>query len=417
MKVYLVGGAVRDILMDKEPKDLDYVVVGSSVEEMLSLGYKQVGSSFPVFLHPDTGEEYALARREVKDGKGYNGFTCEFGPDVTLEEDLYRRDLTINSMAMDEDETVIDPYGGWEDLDHRILRHTSDAFMEDPVRVLRVARFVARDPSFTIHPELAERMERMRDELPDITEERLGKETLRALMEDHPSQYFRILTPLGVFPELEPMVGLNEGNRWHPEKDVFEHVMLSLDSAAMWGYNLQVRYGVLCHDLGKPEAYSLTNGKKSNGHEKMGVPIANQLSRRMRVPSYLKHIGGISAEYHTHIHISLDMKPSTIAKFLKMFRSEKDLNNLIGVAKSDKRGRGGIVGDLPYVQSYYIKNCWNVLSSIDYSGLTKKVAGEGHGSSVLIERIHSERCKAVSNIDKACYVEINNWAMELLNRS
>lgn len=361
MKIYLVGGAVRDEMMGLEPRDLDYVVVGSTPEEMLNAGYKQVGANFPVFISEVDGCEYALARTEVKNGNGYQGFDCAFGPEVSLEEDLARRDLTINAIAKDIiTGEIIDPFGGQEDIKSQVLRPTTSAFSEDPVRVLRAARFLARYPTFCASVDLFDTKSAMVEagELDHLVPERVWQELEKALGEPMPSRFFQFLLHTGIFPELEAMVDLNENNKWHPEDSVFKHVMLGVDYSVRFGDPITT-FGVLCHDLGKPAAYAATGGAKSTKHESLGVPLAKALCERLKAPTDFKYMAMKSAEFHTHVHLVFDMKPKTILKLFEKFRSKEWFARLLDVAVSDKRGRGKPACDWVYTQPSYLYRCWD----------------------------------------------------------
>ncbi|MDE2655216.1 MAG: multifunctional CCA addition/repair protein, partial [Gemmatimonadota bacterium] len=278
MKSYLVGGAVRDRLLGLEVRERDWVVVGTTADELLKQGYKEIGRSFPVFLHPETQEEYALARRETKTAPGYRGFEVDFGPEVTLEEDLLRRDLTINAMAEDDDGRLVDPHGGERDLAEKVLRHVSPAFREDPVRILRVARFAARFDGlgFAIAADTMALMGEMvsRGEAAALVPERVWQETVRALGEDAPQRFFEVLRECGalkvIFPEIDRLWGVPQPKRWHPEIDTGVHVMMVLEQAARFSPNVEVRFAALTHDLGKgvtPEQY----WPRHSGHEAASV--------------------------------------------------------------------------------------------------------------------------------------------------
>jgi tRNA nucleotidyltransferase (CCA-adding enzyme) len=363
--IYLVGGAVRDMLMGLEPKDHDYVVVGSSPEEMLAAGFSRVGADFPVFLHPETGDEYALARRERKTGTGYLGFTSEFGPDVTLEDDCSRRDLTINSMAMfvtddakemlsNKDKWLVDPYCGYEDLQNKVLRHTSNAFEEDPVRVLRLARFRARLGSeWTVAPETVNLVASMakRGTLNELTAERVWKELSRALMEPHPRLFFDTLLECDalhvLFPEVYRLKTALESLRWHPEGDAFSHTQLVLTQAAKMGYDLETRIMCLVHDLGKGVT-PRSELPKHHGHDVKGVRIASDFLKRLKAPShFIKHAEKVT-RHHMAGHRLGQMNPKT---FVKMFDDMNVLNDpesadlLYKTFQCDTRGRLGSEND------------------------------------------------------------------------
>lgn len=351
MKTYLVGGAVRDMLMGVEPKDCDYVVVGSTPEQMLANGFSQVGADFPVFLN-ETGEEYALARREKKTGTGYLGFESEFGVDVTLEDDLSRRDLTINSIAYDVGgyADYIDPFNGQLDLENKILRHTSEAFQEDPVRVLRVARFRARfGPDWTVAQETKELIHYMAKKgvLDELNSERVWKEMSRALMEKHPRLFFDTLLECdalkAVFPEIYRLKTALESRRWHPEGDAFEHTMLVLTQSAEFDFPLEIRYAALVHDLGKGIT-PRDELPKHYGHDVKGVKVVEDFSKRISVPSKMRDRAMKATRYHMYLHKLDKINPKT---YVKMFDDMGALNDthsvtvLYCVGLCDERGRLG----------------------------------------------------------------------------
>jgi tRNA nucleotidyltransferase (CCA-adding enzyme) len=354
MKTYLVGGAVRDMLMGLEPKDKDYVVVGSSVDEMLAAGFEKVGADFPVFLKDH--EEYALARREKKTGTGYLGFTSEFGVDVTLEEDLGRRDLTINSMALEAEADnpgsylVHDYFGGKDDLHNKVLRHTSNAFQEDPVRVLRLARFRARlGADWTVAPETVALISQMakRGTLNELTAERVWKELSRALMEETPRLFFDTLMECDalhvLFPEVYKLKTALEARRWHPEGDAYEHTMLVLTQAAESNFDLETRMACLVHDFGK----ALTPRDKlpkHYGHEVTGVKVAEDFCNRLSVPAKMRERAMKTTRYHMHMHKLDTLNPKT---FVNMFMDMGAFNDpdvvllLWAVGVCDANGRLG----------------------------------------------------------------------------
>lgn len=355
--VYLVGGAVRDLLMGMEPKDCDFVVVGSTHEEMIAAGFEKVGADFPVFLNPITGEEYALARREKKTGNGYLGFISEFGVDVTLDEDLSRRDLTVNSMAIKEGigptdilNSLVDPFNGYRDLTDKVLRHTSNAFNEDPVRVLRLARFRARfGPDWTIAPETKELVYSMAKKgvLNELTAERVWKELSRALMESYPRLFFDTLMECDalhvLFPEVYRLATALESHRHHPEKNAYEHTMLVLTQAALNDTPLEVRLACLCHDFGK----GLTPRDllpKHYGHDVKGVPVTESFCNRLTVPAKMRDRVMKTTRYHMAGHSLDKLNPKT---FVKMFDDMGALNDpqtvniLYNVFICDERGRLG----------------------------------------------------------------------------
>lgn len=354
MEKHFVGGAVRDMIMGLEPKDRDYVVVGATEDDMFSNGFQKVGADFPVFLHPETGEEYALARREKKTGTGYLGFTSEFGSDVTLEEDLGRRDLTVNSIAMDDSGNLIDPFGGQTDIQRKILRHTSNAFQEDPVRVLRVARFRARfGKDWTVAPETKILIHSMakKGTLNELTSERVWKELSRALMEPFPRLFFDTLLECDalhvLFPEIYKLVTALESHRWHPEGTAYEHTLLVLTQAAQFNFDLDTRFAALVHDIGK----GLTKFEhlpKHYGHDVNGVPVVETFSNRLSVPAVTRDRAMKATRFHMAGH-SLDKLSSK--GWIKMFDGLNIKNDpsiiklLYEVFCCDARGRLGSEND------------------------------------------------------------------------
>ena len=386
MKTYLVGGAVRDMLMGLEPKDRDYVVVGSSAEEMLAAGFEKVGADFPVFLHPETGDEYALARREKKTGTGYLGFTSEFGTDVTLEEDLGRRDLTINSMAMfvshdskemlaNKGNWLVDPFNGRSDLDNKVLRHTSNAFEEDPVRVLRLARFRARlGAEWTVAPETVALVSQMakRGVLNELTAERVWKELSRALMEDHARLFFDTLLECDalhvLFPEVYRLKTALEARRWHPEGDAYEHTMLVMTQAVYNGYDLETRLACLVHDFGK----GLTPRDqlpKHYGHEMSGVAVAKSFCDRLTVPSKMRDRVMKTTRYHMHMHKLDTLNSKTwVNMFMDMdaFRDPEVVFLLWAVGVCDHNGRLGSE-DEPTVHLMKLLDVWNKVKAVKFA--------------------------------------------------
>ncbi|MDN6652498.1 MAG: multifunctional CCA addition/repair protein, partial [Enterobacterales bacterium] len=309
MKIFLVGGAVRDKRLNLPVYDRDWVIEGATPEELTAQGFQQVGKDFPVFLHPKSREEYALARTERKSGHGYTGFVTYFAPDVTLEQDLLRRDLTINAMAESADGTLIDPYGGLNDLNNKVLRHVSDAFHEDPLRVLRVARFAARFAHLGFHvaPETMALMAQMTadNELQNLTPERVWRETEKALITQSPQVYFQVLRDCGalavLFPEIDNLFGVPAPEKWHPEIDTGIHTLMALAIAAELTDEIDVRFATLTHDLGKgltpPEYWP-----HHHGHGPAGVKLVEALCQRLRVPNAIRELAKIVAEYHDLIH-------------------------------------------------------------------------------------------------------------------
>jgi len=390
MRVYLVGGAVRDRLLGLAVRERDWVVVGARPEELVRAGYQEVGREFPVFLHPQTHEEYALARRERKVAPGYRGFTTQFSPEVTLEEDLKRRDLTINAMAESEDGTIIDPYGGQADLAARQLRHVSEAFVEDPVRILRVARFAARFASlgFRIAPETLELMQRMTTagEVAALVPERVWQETERALASADPQVFFETLRACGalkvIFPEIDALYGVPQPPRWHPEVDTGVHVLLALECAARLGASNAVRFAALTHDLGKART-PRERWPSHHGHEEAGVPLIEALCTRLKVPNGHRELAILAARYHTHVHRARELKPATVLTLLEScdaFRRPERFAELLLACEADARGRTGKEHE-PYPQAAYLAAAQAAaagvtLSADERGGLDGKQIGE-----------------------------------------
>lgn len=400
MKTYLVGGAVRDQLLNIASKDQDWVVVGASPAEMLALGYSQVGADFPVFLHPKTQQEYALARTERKSGKGYQGFEVQFSKDVTLEEDLIRRDLTINAMAQAEDGSIIDPYNGQQDLTNKILRHVSEAFSEDPLRVLRVARFAARFAhlGFTIAAETLSLMQKISDsgELSHLTPERVWVETQRALTEQSPWVYFETLRACGAlaicFTELDNLFGIPQPEKHHPEIDCGIHSLLSLKQACLLSSDTEVRFAALMHDLGK----ACTPAEKwpqHIAHESLGLKPIKALCTRLKVPNDHRELALKACEYHTHIHRALELKAATIWKVFRKtdaLRKADRFSQLLNVCIADAQGRTGFEST-PYPQATYMAQMLTAAKSIDIPA----VMSQGFEGAQLGQAIESARINAI----------------------
>jgi tRNA nucleotidyltransferase (CCA-adding enzyme) len=373
MQVYLVGGAVRDRLLGLPVHERDWVVVGATPEELDRRGFTAVGREFPVFLHPETREEYALARLERKVAPGYRGFSTQFSPDVTLEEDLRRRDLTVNAMAETESGELIDPYGGRRDLEARLLRHVSEAFVEDPVRILRVARFAARyaDRGFRIADETRELMRRMTasGEVSALVPERVWQETERALGEQRPEVFFETLRDCGalavVYPELDALFGVPQPARWHPEIDTGVHVMLVLRYAAQVAASSAVRFAGLTHDLGKA-CTPRERWPSHPGHEEAGVPLIESLARRLRVPNEYRELAVLVARQHTLVHRALELTPGTLLKLLETtdaFRRPERFEDFLLACECDARGRTGLESQ-PYPQSAYLRRARTATAAV-----------------------------------------------------
>lgn len=381
MKIYVVGGAVRDSLLGLPVADQDHVVVGATPEQMEALGYKAVGRDFPVFLHPQTHEEYALARTERKTSRGYRGFEIFASPEVTLEQDLARRDLTINAIARDEDGNLIDPHGGVADLKAGILRHVGPAFVEDPVRVLRIARFTARF-SFAIAPETLALMREMahNGEVDHLVAERVWQELSRGLMEKKPSRMLLALRECGalghILPEVDALFGVPQPAQHHPEVDTGRHVLLVLDYAAAQGYPLTVRFAALTHDLGK----ALTPDEqlpKHHGHEQRGVALVEALCERLRAPGECRDLAVLGSRYHLDIHRAEELKPSTVLKLLAaadVYRKPERFEELLEVCISDYRGRQGLQ-DRPYPQADLLRAAAAAARSVDAGAIAQATSG------------------------------------------
>jgi tRNA nucleotidyltransferase (CCA-adding enzyme) len=379
MKIYAVGGAVRDRLLGLSVKDQDYVVVGSTPEEMERLGYKPVGKDFPVFLHPTTHEEYALARTERKQGRGYRGFEVHASPDVTLEEDLARRDLTINAIALGGDGTLIDPFNGAADLQAGILRHVSTAFAEDPVRVLRAARFAARF-GFAIAPETLSLMRQMvaDGEIDHLVSERVWQEISRGLMEAQPSRMFQVLRECGalarILPEVDRLFGVPQKPEYHPEVDTGVHTMLVIDYAARERAILPIRFAALTHDLGKGTTpASLLPAH--HGHEQRGVELLEQVCERLRVPNDCRDLAMLAARYHGNIHRALELNSSTVLKLLSAtdaLRRPERFEQLLAACECDWRGRTGYESR-PYPQKEILLRAASAARLVDGGAIAKDV--------------------------------------------
>ena len=381
MKIYLVGGAVRDKLLNYPSDENDWVVVGGSPEQMVEQGFQPVGQDFPVFINPQTGEEYALARTERKSGHGYQGFTFHTAADISLEDDLVRRDLTINAMAEGSNGQLIDPYGGQQDLQNRVLRHISDAFTEDPLRVLRVARFAARyhHLGFTVAPETLALMTSIVDsgEIQHLVAERVWKETERALCEKSPDIYIDVLRQCGalqiLLPEVDVLFGVPQRADYHPEVDTGIHTLMSLQQAALLSNSAAVRFSVLVHDLGKgitPD-HVLPSHK---GHEARGLPLVTNVCDRLKVPNEHRQLAMAVTEFHLLCHKAFELRPETILKLLKglgAIKSERRLEEFLLCCEADARGRTGFE-DRDYPSSDYLRQARQVVVKTDISDLLNR---------------------------------------------
>jgi tRNA nucleotidyltransferase (CCA-adding enzyme) len=396
MQTYLVGGAVRDKLLGIPVKDRDWVVVGATPEEMIEKGFKAVGKDFPVFLHPETKEEYALARTERKSGKGYKGFTFHTSPDVTLEEDLQRRDLTINAIAEDENGVLIDPYNGEADLKQGLLRHVSDAFVEDPLRVLRISRFAAT-LGFKIAPETTRLLKEISatDELETLVPERVWTELEKALSGKYPARFILVLRScnalIKLFPEIEALFGVPQPKEHHPEIDTGLHTIMSLNQSVRLSDDPMIRFATLVHDLGKattPEKELPSH----HGHEARGVKIINKLCRRYRIPNKYNELASNVSKFHLDCHRIQEMKPATVLKKLEQldaFRRPERFEQFLVACEADARGRAGFE-DREYPQAAYFLDALNVANSVDTNSLQQKgLEGKALGEEIKKQRIEN----------------------------
>lgn len=402
MKTYTVGGAVRDALLGLPVQDRDHVVVGATPDEMLAQGYTPVGKDFPVFLHPQTHEEYALARTERKTAPGYKGFVFHADGAVTLEEDLLRRDLTINAMAQAEDGNIVDPFNGRRDLEAKLFRHVSDAFAEDPVRILRVARFAARFAGFTVAPETNALMRQMvaAGEVDALVPERVWQELARGLMEAQPSRMFSVLRDCGalarILPELDALWGVPQPEKHHPEIDTGVHVMLVVDTAASENCSLPVRFAALTHDLGKgttPPA----QWPAHHAHEARSVKLVEQVCRRLKIPSDCRDLAVIVAREHGNVARAFEMRAATVVKLFERcdaFRKPERFADMLLAAQCDSRGRTGFE-DKPYPQRPYLQSLLNVARAVDAGAVAARHPGEPQR---IAEAIHHARVAAVEAV-------------------
>ncbi len=386
----MVGGAVRDKLLGLTPKERDWVVVGATVEAMTARGYRLVGKDFPVFLHPESHEEYALARTERKTAPGYHGFSVHAAPDVTLEQDLLRRDLTVNAIAETADGELVDPFGGQRDLRDRILRHVSPAFVEDPVRILRVARFAARFThlGFRIADETMQLMREMVEagEIDALVAERVWAETERALRTDSPAHYFEVLRDCGalarLLPEVDRLFGVPQPEKHHPEIDTGVHTMLVLTQAARLSPEPVVRFAALVHDLGKGTTPK-QEWPRHIAHETRGLPLVKALCKRLRIPNHFRDLALLVTEFHLHYHRAAELRPETLLKLLRRtdaLRRPKRFEQFILACEADSRGRWGLE-DAHFAQPDILRRVRNAAAAVDSrelceQGLTGKALGE-----------------------------------------
>ncbi|CAN5488035.1 multifunctional CCA addition/repair protein [soil metagenome] len=399
MKVYSVGGAVRDALLGLPVQDRDYVVVGATPEQMLEQGYTPVGKDFPVFLHPETHDEYALARTERKTAPGYKGFVFHAAADVTLEDDLIRRDLTINAMAQAEDGAIVDPFGGQRDLQAGIFRHVSNAFAEDPVRILRVARFAARFANFTIAPETQTLMRKMvaAGEVDALVPERVWQELARGLMEAAPSRMFEVLRGCGalarILPELDVLWGVPQPEKHHPEIDTGVHVMMVVDYAAAQGYSLPIRVAALLHDLGKgmtaPEAWP-----RHHGHEAHSVRLVEKVCQRLKIPNDCRDLALMTARDHGNVSRALELRADTMQALFERcdaFRKPERFLDMLRASECDHRGRTGFF-DKPFPQAAHLEQGLRAAQTVNAGELAQQFQDQ---PQKIAAAVHQARVEAI----------------------
>lgn len=403
MQTYVVGGAVRDALLGLPVKDHDHVVVGATPDQMIASGFRPVGKDFPVFLHPQTQEEYALARTERKTAPGYKGFVFHTSADVTLEEDLVRRDLTINAMARADDGSITDPYGGQRDIEQRIFRHVSDAFAEDPVRILRLARFAARFSDFTVAPETNALMKQMvaDGEVDALVAERVWQELARGLMEHKPSRMFEVLRDCGalvrILPELDALWGVPQPEKWHPEIDTGVHIMQVIDCAAQLERELPVRFACLMHDLGKGATPS-ANWPAHHGHEGLGVKLVEQVCKRLRVPTDCRDLAVMTTREHGNVGRALQLRANTIVTLFERcdaFRKPARFTQMLLATECDARGRIGpdaSYADAPFPQQAHLETALAAARGVNAGEIAQ---GCADNPQRIPERVHAARVAAV----------------------
>lgn len=405
MKTYLVGGAVRDEVLGYPHKEKDWVVVGATPEQMLAAGYQQVGRDFPVFLHPVTKEEYALARTERKTSPGYRGFDVHATPDVTLEEDLLRRDLTINALAKDAGGEIVDPFNGLKDIENRVLRHVSPAFSEDPVRILRVARFAARyhHLGFSVAEETMRLMKDMVEngEVDALVPERVWQEMEKALGERSPGTFIETLRECGalqrILPELDCLFGVPQPEEHHPEIDTGIHTLMVLHQACRLSDDTEVRFAALMHDLGKgvtPES----EWPCHHEHEARGAEIVLEVCKRLRIPNEYRDLAECTARYHLHYHRALELKPSTVVRTLERldaFRKPERFEKFLLASEADARGRPGFE-NADFSQGDYFRKALAQANKVDVRSLVE----QGYSNRELADRIREERVRLVAAVKK-----------------
>ena len=398
MKTYIVGGAVRDELLGRANADRDHVVVGASPQDLLNQGFRPVGKDFPVFLHPETQEEYALARTERKTGPGYHGFSFHAAPDVTLEEDLARRDLTINAMARAADGTLVDPFHGQRDISAKILRHVGPAFAEDPVRILRLARFAARFADFSVAPETLALMRGMvaSGEVDHLVAERVWQELAKGLMEAQPSRMFAVLRECGalasLLPEVDALFGVAQRADYHPEIDTGVHTLMVIDEAARHAFALPVRFAALTHDLGKATTPADIL-PRHHGHEARSVKLATALCDRLRVPNDCRDLSLLAARYHGDIHRAAELRPATLVTLLERtdaLRRPERFSQLLQACQCDFKGRLGWA-DRSYDSPRLLLAVLDVVQKVDAGA----IAAACNDKASIPERIRAERVAAV----------------------
>lgn len=406
MQIYLVGGAVRDELLGLPVKERDWVVVGATPAQMEALGYRRVGRDFPVYLHPETSEEYALARTERKTGPGYRGFEVHADQSVTLEEDLRRRDLTINAMARTADGELVDPVGGQDHLQARLLHHVSEAFREDPVRILRLARFAARFHTlgFKVAPATLDLMRSMvgAGEVASLVPERVWQETAAALAEPRPDVYIQVLRDCGalavVFPEIDALFGVPQPAKWHPEIDTGVHVLLALQEAARRSFSTEVRFAVLVHDLGKGTT-DRAEWPRHTGHEERSVELVLDLCQRLAVPNRFRDLAVAVARNHGLCHRALELRPATILGLLESldaFRRGHRVTEFLDACEADARGRTGLAEE-PYPQRELLLAAWQAALAVDARAITdpgsdgQQLRGEAIGEAIRQARLVAVR--------------------------
>lgn len=404
MQIYMVGGAVRDALLGLPVQDRDWVVVGATPEALAAQGYVPVGKDFPVFLHPASREEYALARTERKTAQGYRGFAVHAAPDVTLEEDLARRDLTINAIAQGEDGVLTDPYGGQRDIAARVLRHVTDAFAEDPVRILRVARFAARFPDFSIAPDTMALMQRMvtDGEVDALVPERVWQELARGLMAQQPSRMFEVLRECGALTKLLPEVarlwGVPQRAEYHPEVDTGVHLMMVLDMAAQLQTPIEVRFACLGHDLGKgttPQA----EWPRHIGHEERSARLLKALCLRLRVPNDCSELADVVAREHGNIHRSGEFGAAALVRLLERcdaFRKPERFADILLACECDARGRLGL-SEQPYPQRQRLLGALTAAQSVNTAEVAAAAEAQGQSGAAIGQAVHTARTEVLNS--------------------